>query len=133
MFLIPGSSTSIEPNHAHMVLLVSSIAGLPPILVFLATGSHGLIGIGIHDDGINTGTGPAIFQFMGLMGEVQLPNAGILRKGTKSILEAIGFTIDVSVLPKGRTIILLGPEPKEHFNLAPIQTHFGIKKNIFSF
>ncbi len=63
-----------------MVLLVSSIAGLPPILVFLATGSHGLIGIGIHDDGINTGTGPAIFQFMGLMGEVQLPNAGILRK-----------------------------------------------------
>jgi hypothetical protein len=127
MFVIPGSSTSIEPNQAHMVLLVSSIAGLPPILVFLATGSHGLIGIGIHDEGINRGTGPAIFQFMGLMGEVQLPNAGILRKGTKSILEATGFTIEVSVLPIGSTIILLGPEPKEHFNLAPIQTHFGIK------
>ena len=109
MFVTPGSSTSIEPSQAHMVLLVSSIAGLPPILVFLAAGSHGMIGIGIHDEGINRGTGPAIFQFMGLMGEVQFPNAGILRKGTKSMFEATGFTIEVSVLPIGSTIILLGP------------------------
>ncbi len=125
--MTPGSSTSMEPSQAHVVLLVSSIAGLPPILVFLAAGFQGIIGIGIHDEGTNTGTGPAIFQFIGLIGEVQFPNAGMLSKGTKSIFEATGFTIEVNVLPIGRTIILFGPEPKEHFNLAPIQTHFGIK------
>jgi hypothetical protein len=105
------------------------MAGFPPILSFFATGSQGITGIGIQEEGTNTGTGPAIFQFIGLAGDKQLPKAGIFKKGIKSIWVAIGLTMAFNVLPMGRTIISLGPEPKEHFNLAPIQTHFGI--NLF--
>jgi hypothetical protein len=81
----PGLSTVIEPAQTHIVLLVSNMAGLPPILSFLAQGSHGITGIGIHDEGTKTGTGPAIFQFIGLAGDVQFPKAGTFNIGTKSI------------------------------------------------
>jgi hypothetical protein len=39
---------------------------------------------------------------------------------------AIGFTLAVKVLFKGRTIIVLGPAPNEHLILAPLHTHFAI-------
>jgi hypothetical protein len=42
------------------------------------------------------------------------------------------LTIAVIVLPIGSTIMLLGPEPKEHFNLAFIQTHFGMDRFFYS-
>ena len=116
----------MEPNQAHMVLLVSNMAGLPPIFNFFATGSQGIMGIGMQEEGTNTGIGPAIFQFMGFAGDKQLPNAGIFNMGTKSNWVANGLTIAFIVLPMGRTIISFGPEPKEHFNLAPMQTHLGI-------
>ena len=122
----PGLSTVIDPTQIHIVLLVSSMAGLPPILSFLATGDQGIKGRGMQEDGINTGTGPTIFQFIGLAGEVQLPKAGTFNMGIKSILVAMGFVVAVNVIPIGSTSMSLGPDPKEHFNLAPIQTHFGI-------
>jgi hypothetical protein len=102
------------------------MAGFPPILSFLATGLQGITGIGMQEEGTNTGTGPAIFQFMGFAGERQFPKAGIFKNGTKSIWVAIAFIFAFMVMPIGSTIILLGPEPKEHFNLAPMHTHFGI-------
>jgi hypothetical protein len=81
----PGLSTVIDPAQMHIVLLDSNIAGFPPIFSFFAAGSQGINGKGIHDDGTNTGTGPAIFQFMGLAGELQLPKAGTFSMGMKSI------------------------------------------------
>ena len=81
----PGLSTVMDPAQTHIVLLVSNMAGFPPILSFFATGLQGITGMGIQEEGTKTGTGPAIFQFIGLAGERQLPNAGIFRKGTKSI------------------------------------------------
>jgi len=128
ILVTPGLSTVMDPNHEHIVLLVSSIAGNPPIFIFFATGSQGIIGIGIQEEGIKTGTGPAIFQFIGLAGDKQLPKAGIFKKGTKSIWVAKGLTIAVIVLPIGSTIMSFGPDPNEHFNLAPKQTHFGINR-----
>jgi hypothetical protein len=116
----------IEPAQTHIVLLVSNIAGLPPILSFLAQGSHGITGTGIHDEGTKTGTGPAIFQFIGLAGEVQLPKAGTFNIGTKSICVAMALDVAFIVMEIGSTIISFGPDPNEHFNLAPMQTHFGI-------
>lgn len=128
-FFNPGLSTVIEPSQTHIVLLVSSMAGNPPILSFLATGPQGMIGTGIQEEGTNTGTGPAIFQFMGLAGDLHCPKAGMFRKGTKSIWVAIGLAVAFIVMPIGNTTISLGPAPKEHFSLAPMQTHFGI--NLF--
>jgi hypothetical protein len=122
----PGLSTVMEPAHTHIVLLVSSMAGKPPILSFLATGFQGITGIGIQEEGTKIGTGPAIFQFIGLAGDKQLPKAGIFNIGTKSICVAIGFVVAFMVMAIGNTIISLGPEPKEHFNFAPKQTHLGI-------
>jgi hypothetical protein len=122
----PGLSTVIDPAHAHMVLLVSSMAGFPPILSFLATGSQGMTGMGMQEDGTKTGTGPAIFQFIGLAGELQLPKAGMLSMGMKSICVAIGLVVAFMAMPMGSTIISFGPEPKEHLSLAPMQTHFGM-------
>jgi hypothetical protein len=116
----------MEPAHTHMVLLFASKAGFPRILSFFAAGLHGIIGIGIQEEGTKTGTGPAIFQFMGLAGDLQFPNAGILSMGMKSIWVASGLVFAFMAIPIGNTIISLGPEPKEHFNLAPIHTHFGI-------
>ena len=83
-----------------MVLLVSSIAGLPPILVFSATGLPWLIREeGYMYEGTNTGTGPAIFQFMGFAwSQAQLPNAGIFNDRNKVHTRlATGFTIAVLV------------------------------------
>jgi hypothetical protein len=125
----PGLSTVIEPAQTHIVLLVSSMAGNPPILSFLATGLQGITGTGMQEEGTNTGTGPAIFQFIGLAGEVHWPKAGIFKKGTKSIWVAMGLVLAFMVMPMGSTTMSFGPEPKEHFNLALMQTHFGI--NLF--
>jgi hypothetical protein len=44
-----------------------------------------MTGTGIHEEGTKTGTGPAIFQFIGFAGDKQFPKAGIFRNGTKSI------------------------------------------------
>jgi hypothetical protein len=123
----PGLSTVIEPAQTHIVLLVSNIAGLPPIFSFFATGLQGITGIGIQDEGTKTGTGPAIFQFIGLAGDLQVPKAGTFNMGIKSIWVAIGLEVAFIVIAIGSTIISFGPAPKAHFNLAPIQTHFGIK------
>jgi hypothetical protein len=43
----------------------------------------------------------------------------------------MGLNIAFMVLPIGSTIISLGPEPNEHFNLAPKQTHLGISRSKF--
>jgi len=93
IFSEPGSSTSIDPAQTHIVLLVSINAGLFPIFVLVATGLHGITGTGIQEEGTKTGTGPAIFQFMGLAGELHCPNAGILTKGIMSNLLANGLAI----------------------------------------
>ena len=93
IFSEPGSSTSIEPAQTQIVLLVSINAGLFPIFVLVATGLHGTTGTGIQEEGTKTGTGPAIFQFMGFAGEVHCPNAGILTKGIISSLLANGLAI----------------------------------------
>jgi len=85
IFSDQGSSTSIDPAQTHMVLLVSIKAGLLPIFVFVATGFHGITGTGIQEEGTKTGTGPAIFQFMGLAGDLHCPNAGILTKRRTSV------------------------------------------------
>jgi len=122
----PGFSTSMEPAQAHMVLLVSSMAGFPPILSFLAAGSQGITGMGMQEDGTNTGTGPAIFQFMGLAGELQFPKAGIFSMGMKSIWVAMGLVFAFIAMPMGSTIMSFEPDPKEHFSFAVMQTHFGI-------
>jgi|TARA_B100001093_G_C26452294_1_gene852818 hypothetical protein len=116
----------MDPAHTHMVLLVSNNAGFFPILVFLATGFQGTTGIGIQEEGTNTGTGPAIFQFIGLAGDLHCPKAGIFKKGIISSLLARGLAILVVVLFNGNIIIDFGPEPKEHLIFAPLQTHFGI-------
>jgi hypothetical protein len=97
-----------------------------PIFVFFAPGDQGLTGIGMQEEGINNGTGPAIFQFIGFAGDLHCPNAGILTKGMMSKIFAIGFVFAVSVLFKGRTIIDFGPAPNEHLILAPLHTHFAI-------
>lgn len=81
----PGLSTVIDPIQIHIVLLVSSIAGNPPNLSFLATGDHGATVTGMQEEGTNTGTGPAIFQFIGLRGDLHCPKAGTFNMGTKSI------------------------------------------------
>jgi hypothetical protein len=112
----------MDPAQTHIVLLVSNKAGFFPILVFLATGFQGITGIGIQEEGTNTGTGPAIFQFIGLAGDLHCPKAGIFKKGIISNLLASGLAI----LFKGRTNIDFGPEPNEHLIFAPLQTHFGI-------
>lgn len=109
-----------------MVLLVSNKAGFFPILVFFATGFQGITGSGIQEEGINTGTGPAIFQFIGLAGDLHCPKAGIFKKGIISNLLAKGLAILVVVLFKGNTTMDFGPEPNEHLIFAPLQTHFGI-------
>ena len=124
-----------------MVLLVSIKAGLLSYYnlnfyllntVFLATGFHGITGTGIQEEGTKTGTGPAIFQFIGLAGDLHCPNAGILTKGIISNLLAKGLAILVVVRLRGRTIIDFGADPKEHFNFAPLQTHLAmITKNIY--
>jgi hypothetical protein len=114
------------PAQTHIVLLLASTTGCLPILVFFAPGDHGLTGIGIQEDGMNTGTGPAIFQFIGLAGDKQFPNAGMFTKGMISRILAMGLVLAVKVLFKGRTIIVLGPAPKEQEILAPLHTHFAI-------
>ena len=116
----------MDPAHTHMVLLVSNKAGFFPILVFLATGFQGITGRGIQEEGTNTGTGPAIFQFIGFAGDLHCPKAGIFKKGIISNLLAKGLAIFVVVQFKGSTTIDFGPEPKEHLILAPLQTHLGI-------
>ena len=122
----PGLSTEMDPAQAHIVLLDSNMAGKPPILSFLATGLQGIRGIGIQEEGTKTGMGPAIFQFIGLAGDLHWPKAGIFKKGIISIWVAIGLVVAFIAIPIGSTIMSLEPEPKEHFNLAPMQTHFGI-------
>jgi len=89
-------------------------------LVFFAAGAHGATGIGIQDDGIKTGTGPAIFQFIGLAGDKQFPKAVMFTKGIISKQFAMGFVFAVSVLFKGSTSIDFGPAPKEQEILAPL-------------
>ena len=124
--MVPGSCISIEPAQTHIVLLVSNNAGFFPILVFLATGFQGITGIGIQEEGTNTGTGPAIFQFIGLAGDLHCPKAGMFKKGIISSLLAKGLAIWVVVLFSGNIIIDFGPAPKEHLIFAPLQTHLGI-------
>lgn len=77
------------PIQTHIVLLFSVMAGLPAILTFLAAGAQGFIGIGIHDEGTNIGTGPAIFQFIGFSGDLHRPNFGMFSNGIKSSTLAI--------------------------------------------
>lgn len=77
----PGLSTVILPSQMHMVLLVCSMAGLPPIFSFLATGDQGATGMGRQEEGTKTGIGPAIFQFMGLIGDLHCPKGGIFKIG----------------------------------------------------
>ena len=120
----------MDPAQAHIVLLFASTTGCCPIFVFFAPGDHGLTGMGMQEDGIKTGTGPAIFQFIGLAGDKQFPKAGIFTNGMMSKILAIGLVFAVKVLFKGRTIIDFGPAPKEQEILAPLQTHFAIKKLI---
>ena len=56
----------------------------------------------MQEDGIKTGTGPAIFQFIGLAGDKQFPKAGIFTNGIMSKILAIGLVFAVRVLFKGR-------------------------------
>jgi hypothetical protein len=109
-----------------MVLLFWSIAGFPPIFSFLATGAQGMMGMGMQRPGTKTGMGPIIFQFMGLIGDIQFPKAGIFKKGMISNCPAMDFTFEFNTLAIGSTIMFFGPAPKVHFNLAPMHTHLGI-------
>jgi|TARA_B110000027_G_scaffold21079_1_gene22435 hypothetical protein len=118
--------TVIDPAQTHIVLLLASTTGWLPIFVFFAPGDQGLTGIGIQEEGTKTGTGPAIFQFIGFAGDLHCPNAGILTNGIISKIFAIGFVFAVSVLFKGRTIIDFGPAPNEHLIFAPLHTHLAI-------
>jgi hypothetical protein len=102
------------------------MAGLPPIFSFLATGAQGITGRGMHRPGTKTGTGPIIFQFMGLMGDMQFPKAGIFIMGMISNWLARDLIFELNALAIGNTIIFFGPAPKVHFNFAPMHTHFGI-------
>jgi len=122
----PGLSTVICPAQTQVVLLDSNIAGIPPIFNFLATGAQGATVIGMQEEGTKTGTGPAIFQFIGLAGDLHCPKAGTFSIGTKSICAAIAFEPAVITRAIGNTTMSFGPAPKEHFNLAPIQTHLGM-------
>jgi|TARA_B110000046_G_scaffold171428_1_gene192258 hypothetical protein len=126
IFVCPGFVTEIEPAHAQAVLLFANTTGLFASLVFFAAGAQGATGIGMQDDGIKTGTGPAIFQFIGLAGDKQFPKAGMFTNGMISKQFAIGLVFAVRVLFKGRTSIDLGPDPKEHAILAPLHTHFAM-------
>jgi hypothetical protein len=85
-----------------------------------------MTGIGMQEEGTKTGTGPAIFQFMGLAGELQFPKAGMLSMGMKSIWVAMALVFAFMVMAMGSTIMSFEPDPKEHFNFAPMHTHFGI-------
>ena len=40
---------------------------------------RGITGTGIQEDGTKTGTGPAIFQFIGFAGDLHFPKDGIFR------------------------------------------------------
>jgi len=102
------------------------MAGFPPIFSFLATGFQGIIGRGMQRPGTKTGTGPIIFQFMGLMGDMQFPKAGIFNMGMISNWPASDLILELKTLAIGSTIIFFGPAPKVHFNLAPMHTHLGI-------
>jgi hypothetical protein len=102
------------------------MAGFPPIFSFLATGFQGIIGRGMQRPGTKTGTGPIIFQFMGLMGDMQFPKAGIFNMGMISNWPASDLILELNTLAIGSTIIFFGPAPKVHFNLAPMHTHLGI-------
>ena len=110
---------AIFPIQMHIVLLFSTMAGLPAILTFFAAGAHGFIGIGIHDEGTNTGTGPATFQFIGFNGDLHRPNFGIFKSGIKSSTLAIPLKQEVVTFFSGNTIKLFGAAPKEHSTLAP--------------
>jgi len=129
ILVTPGFSTVIFPAQIHMVLLDCNMAAFPPIFNFLATGLHGIIGMGMHEPGTKTGTGPAIFQFIGFAGDLHVPKAGIFSMGIKSISVARGLVLPVIAIAKGKTSISLAPAPNVHFILAPIQTHFGIQLN----
>jgi hypothetical protein len=88
-----------------------------------------MMGIGMQEEGTKTGTGPAIFQFMGLAGELQFPKAGMFSMGMKSNWVAMAFVLAFIVMAMGSTTMSFGPDPKEHFNFAPMHTHFGIDRN----
>jgi hypothetical protein len=101
-------------------------------LSFFPAGLQGMTGMGMQEEGTNTGTGPAIFQFIGLAGELQLPKAGMFSMGTKSNCMPMGFVFAFMAIPIGSTTMSFGPDPKEHFNLAPMHTHFGISPCFYS-
>ena len=116
----------MDPAHTHDVLLFANTTGLLASLVFLAAGAQGATGIGMQDDGTKMGTGPAIFQFIGLAGDKQFPKAGMFTKGMISKVFAMGFVFAVRVLFKGSTSIDFGPAPKLQEILAPLHTHFAM-------
>jgi hypothetical protein len=109
----------MDPIQIHIVLLVASMAGNPPILSFLATGDQGIIVIGLQGAGLKTGTGPTICQHIGLRIDLHCPKAGTFNMGIKSISVAKGLLAFMAIA-MGKTTISLGPAPKEHLIFAPM-------------
>jgi hypothetical protein len=121
----PGMVTVITPPQEHMHLLGAVSAGLPPIIVRVATGIHEPVGTGTHGIGVSTPRAAAVADATdGLANELHIPNGGMLAPGTTSVTVAAGLpSINTPVV--GITFNVDGAKPKLHANIAVAVT-FGV-------
>jgi len=112
----------IVPAHVHIHLLLLFKAGKFAIITVDEPGAQGAGITGKQGIGVSTPKAAAVAAAtVGLAGDLQTPNGGILTIGLLSIILAAGFFSAITLFV-GNTINVLGAAPIVHIKLAPMFT-----------
>jgi hypothetical protein len=115
----------MTPPHEHVHVLGDVSAGWPPIMVRVATGTHGPIGLGTQGIGVSTPRAAAVAEATdGLANELHIPNGGMFVTGTMSAIVAAGLPSIITRL-FGITFSVEGATPKLQVTIAVAVT-FGV-------
>jgi hypothetical protein len=123
---LPGLPIVMTPPHAHMHVHVDVNAGMLPICVSAAPGTHGPVTTGMHGAGVSTPMAADVAAATaGLDGVVHIPNGGMFVIGTMSCTVPAGLP-STSTRFVGNTLSVDGAMPKLHVSVAVAVTFGGI-------
>ena len=123
---VPGLVIVMTPAHMQLQIETLSSAGMLPMSTVTAPGTHGVGVTGTQGIGVSAPSAAAVAAITaGFATELHIPKGMMLTNGMWSMMLAAGGP-SASTRFFGRTTRLEGATPNVHFNIAPIETWFGI-------
>lgn len=119
VLIVPGWVMVMTPPQTHVAVDPAASAGLPPMNVFGAAGTHGPAIAGMQGIGVSTPSAAAVAAAtLGLARLMHMPNGGTFMIGTMSVMVAAGLPSTTTLVDGGTTDSVAGATPKLHCSVA---------------